>query len=242
MNTSIFIAATWFGHEHRFLGLDWNYLVILGFVGTATFSMRFLVQWWASERQGESVIPVSFWYWSIAGSVIMFFYFLFRRDPVGVLGKQRGLLEDDAEHLALERRPLHRGGDEVARRVGLAAARGEVALAAPLVEYDVPRFKKQGAPIDCIYPKDEVALTVRPATIPSNAPHPNAAQLFLNWRLSEEGQKLMQDQIGYRSVRQGIGSPAGLPLTDQLNLFLPDANDIAAQRNAVNQAWEQHFR
>src|ERR1700730_7424648 len=85
MNTSIFIAVTWFGREHRILGLDWNYLVILGLIGTATFSMRFLVQWWASERQGKSVIPVSFWYWSIAGSVIMFVYFLFRRDPVGVI-------------------------------------------------------------------------------------------------------------------------------------------------------------
>ncbi len=85
MNTSIFIAVTWFGREHRILGLDWNYLVILGLIGTATFSMRFLVQWWASERQGESVIPVSFWYWSIAGSLIMFVYFLFRRDPVGIL-------------------------------------------------------------------------------------------------------------------------------------------------------------
>ena len=85
MNTSIFIAATWFGHEYRFLGLDWNYLVILGLIGNATFSTRFLVQWWASERQGESVIPVSFWYWSIGGSILMFLYFLFRRDPVGVI-------------------------------------------------------------------------------------------------------------------------------------------------------------
>ena len=47
--------------------------------------MRFLVQWIASERQGESVIPVSFWYWSIAGSVIMCLYFIFKRDPVGIL-------------------------------------------------------------------------------------------------------------------------------------------------------------
>src|SRR5947199_9459978 len=77
MNLLSFIATTWFGHEHRFLGLDWNYLVILGLIGTATFSMRFLVQWWASERQGESVIPVSFFYWSIAGSIIMFLYFFF---------------------------------------------------------------------------------------------------------------------------------------------------------------------
>jgi lipid-A-disaccharide synthase-like uncharacterized protein len=85
MNPTLFVAVTWFGHEHRFLGLDWNYLVILGLVGNATFSMRFLVQWLASERQGESVIPVSFWYWSIGGSILMFFYFLFRRDPVGVI-------------------------------------------------------------------------------------------------------------------------------------------------------------
>src|SRR6267143_4043613 len=85
MNTSIIIAVTWFGQEHRVLGLDWNYLVIIGLIGNATFSMRFLVKWLASERQGESVIPVSFWYWSIGGSVIMCFYFVFRRDPVGIL-------------------------------------------------------------------------------------------------------------------------------------------------------------
>jgi lipid-A-disaccharide synthase-like uncharacterized protein len=79
------IAATWFGREHRFFGLDWNYLVILGMIGNLTFSMRFIVQWLASERRGESVIPISFWYWSIGGSIIMFLYFLFRRDPVGVI-------------------------------------------------------------------------------------------------------------------------------------------------------------
>jgi lipid-A-disaccharide synthase-like uncharacterized protein len=82
---NFFIAATWMGQEHRVLGLDWNYLVIIGLIGNATFSMRFLVQWYASEKRGESVIPVSFWYWSIGGSIIMFLYFLFRRDPVGVI-------------------------------------------------------------------------------------------------------------------------------------------------------------
>jgi lipid-A-disaccharide synthase-like uncharacterized protein len=85
MNICSIIAVTWVGQEHRFLGLDWNYLVILGLIGNAAFSMRFLVQWLASERQRESVIPISFWYWSIGGSLIMFLYFLFRRDPVGVL-------------------------------------------------------------------------------------------------------------------------------------------------------------
>ncbi len=85
MKIALALAVTWFGQEHRFLGLDWNYLVILGLIGNAIFSMRFLVQWFASERQGDSIIPVSFWYWSIAGSVIMCLYFVFRRDPVGIL-------------------------------------------------------------------------------------------------------------------------------------------------------------
>jgi lipid-A-disaccharide synthase-like uncharacterized protein len=79
------IAVTWFGQEHRFLGLDWSYLMILGFIGNGLFSMRFLVQWLESEKKGESVIPVSFWYWSIAGSLLMCTYFIFRRDPVGIL-------------------------------------------------------------------------------------------------------------------------------------------------------------
>src|SRR5947199_10009591 len=85
MNILAIIAVTWIGKEYRFLGLDWSYLVVLGFIGNAIFWMRFLVPWLASERQGEIVIPVSFWYWSIGGSVIMCFYFIFKRDPVGIL-------------------------------------------------------------------------------------------------------------------------------------------------------------
>jgi len=85
MNALLILAVTWVGKEYRFAGLDWSYLVVLGMIGNATFSMRFLVQWIASERRGESVIPISFWYWSIAGSIIMCLYFIFRRDPVGIL-------------------------------------------------------------------------------------------------------------------------------------------------------------
>src|SRR5437879_10723090 len=79
------MSISWIGHAYRFLGLDCCYVMVLGCVGNALVSMRFLVQWLASERQGESIIPVSFWYWSIAGSVLMCIYFIFRRDPVGIL-------------------------------------------------------------------------------------------------------------------------------------------------------------
>ena len=79
------LAVTWIGRLHRFMGLDWSYLTLLGFAGNSIFATRFLIQWIASERKGESVIPVSFWYWSIVGSVVLSLYFIFRRDPVGIL-------------------------------------------------------------------------------------------------------------------------------------------------------------
>lgn len=79
------LAATWIGQEHRFLGLDWSYLTFLGLLGNAIFGTRFLIQWIASEREGKSVVPVAFWYWSVLGSIVLCLYFIFRREPVGIL-------------------------------------------------------------------------------------------------------------------------------------------------------------
>jgi len=81
----LLLAVTTIGKEHRFLGLDWSYLDIIGGVGAITFSMRFIVQWLASEKAGESIVPRSFWHWSIAGTVIMLIYFICLRNPIGIL-------------------------------------------------------------------------------------------------------------------------------------------------------------
>src|SRR5215211_7113005 len=86
MIDSLFLAVTWLGKESRWLGLDWSWIMLVGLAGNVTFSMRFLVQWVESEKKGESVIPLAFWYWSIAGSVLMCLYFIFRRDPIGIIG------------------------------------------------------------------------------------------------------------------------------------------------------------
>jgi lipid-A-disaccharide synthase-like uncharacterized protein len=84
-NIPLILGVTWMGQVHRLWGLDWSYFTLLGLIGNAIFSTRFLIQWIASERKGESVIPPSFWYWSIAGSVMLCLYFMAKRDPVGIL-------------------------------------------------------------------------------------------------------------------------------------------------------------
>jgi lipid-A-disaccharide synthase-like uncharacterized protein len=63
----------------------------VGFLGQAFFSMRFLVQWIASERRRESVIPVSFWFFSIGGGLTLLMYAIYRLDPVFILGQGAGL-------------------------------------------------------------------------------------------------------------------------------------------------------
>ncbi len=65
--------------------------LVIGFTGQALFSMRFLIQWWASERQKRSVIPVAFWFFSLAGGVTLLSYAIYRQDPVFIVGQAGGL-------------------------------------------------------------------------------------------------------------------------------------------------------
>lgn len=58
----------------------------LGFFGQFLFGMRFVVQWIATERQKKSVIPVAFWYLSLAGSVTLLTYAIYRLDWVFIAG------------------------------------------------------------------------------------------------------------------------------------------------------------
>jgi lipid-A-disaccharide synthase-like uncharacterized protein len=69
-------------------GMVW---LMVGFAGQALFSLRFLIQWWSSERQKRSAIPVAFWYFSLAGGVTLLGYAIYRQDPVFIAGQAGGL-------------------------------------------------------------------------------------------------------------------------------------------------------
>ena len=63
----------------------------VGFLGQFFFFSRFLVQWIASEKKKRSVVPNSFWYFSILGGFILLLYAVHRRDPVFITGQFLGL-------------------------------------------------------------------------------------------------------------------------------------------------------
>lgn len=68
-------------------GLHVTVWKLIGYTGALMFGGRWLVQVVASQRAGKPVIPRSFWYMSVAGSLMTLSYFLFsaKQDSVGVL-------------------------------------------------------------------------------------------------------------------------------------------------------------
>lgn len=63
----------------------------LGMVAQLMFTLRFVVQWIASERARRSVMPETFWYFSFVGGVMLLIYAIYRMDPVFILGQASGL-------------------------------------------------------------------------------------------------------------------------------------------------------
>ena len=64
----------------------------IGFLAQLMFSMRFIIQWIASERAKRSIVPEAFWYFSLAGGVILLAYAIHRRDKVFMVGQATGLI------------------------------------------------------------------------------------------------------------------------------------------------------
>ena len=72
--------------------INLDFFAVIGFIGQGLFSMRFIIQWIASERAGRSVIPFSFWIFSLGGSVLLLTYAIYRKDPVFILGQAPNVL------------------------------------------------------------------------------------------------------------------------------------------------------
>ncbi len=64
----------------------------IGLLGQVAFSGRMLLQWITSEKSRKSVITESFWWFSLIGGVLLFSYFVFRQDPIGILGQASGIV------------------------------------------------------------------------------------------------------------------------------------------------------
>ena len=64
-----------------------DFWLLFGLAAQLAFAARFLVQWIASERAGKSVVPLTFWFFSIGGGLMTLIYGIVKREPVIILGQ-----------------------------------------------------------------------------------------------------------------------------------------------------------
>src|SRR5436309_12766174 len=76
---------------HEVFVAKFQWWVLLGYLAQIMFTMRFLVQWIASERAGKMVMPIAFWFFSIGGGALLLAYALSIRAPVFILGLSSGV-------------------------------------------------------------------------------------------------------------------------------------------------------
>jgi lipid-A-disaccharide synthase-like uncharacterized protein len=106
-----------------------NVWLVIGFAGQAIFTGRFLVQWVASERRRDSVVPVAFWWLSLAGGMTLLAYAIHRQDKVFIVGQSTGAFIYVRNLMLVQKGRL---------RAERQAARAAAALAAPGPELSPP--------------------------------------------------------------------------------------------------------
>jgi lipid-A-disaccharide synthase-like uncharacterized protein len=106
VRTSLALCENWFM-------LNDSFWLTVGFAGQGLFTARFLVQWLASEKEREVVVPAAFWWLSILGGAALLSYAVHRRDPVIIVGQSMGLFVY-ARNLKLESKKRRRAARALA--------------------------------------------------------------------------------------------------------------------------------
>jgi iron(III) transport system substrate-binding protein len=90
------------------------------------------------------------------------------------------------------------------------------------------QYNQRGASLKILFPEEGVVLLGQGSFILAKAPHPNAAKLWLDFTLSEQGQTILAKDEALISGRTGFKSPLPefAPPIDQLKLIKMDWNSI----------------
>jgi lipid-A-disaccharide synthase-like uncharacterized protein len=64
-----------------------DFWLAFGIAAQLLFTARFIVQWIASEREGRSVVPMAFWFFSMGGGLMTLVYGIARREPIIIMGQ-----------------------------------------------------------------------------------------------------------------------------------------------------------
>lgn len=109
-----------------------------------------------------------------------------------------------------------------------------------IVDSNALNAKASGSPVDYIVPEDGVSFITEPAAIMATTEHADEARLFIDFLLSEDGQKLAASQ-GYLPILPGVAGPEGYPALEDMTLLGYDADEAVKTNDAVTAKFADIF-
>lgn len=120
-----------------------------------------------------------------------------------------------------------------------AVAAGEKAYGM-VVDFMAARAQKEGSPVELVYPEEGVTAITEPIGIIKNTKNEKAAKSFVDFILSEEGQKLAVEQ-GYTPIREDMEAPEGLKSISDLKVLESDIQELYHAREADKTKFSKIF-
>lgn len=120
-------------------------------------------------------------------------------------------------------------------------ASGERPVAVNGGDYTFYQVKKQGNPVEIVYPKDGVPLVVSPTAIAAFAPHPNAAKLFTDFTFTRELQQVLADSEGLYTGHPGVTYPSDKPKLTDLKLLQVDPEELERRSEEIKKRFVEFF-
>ncbi len=120
-------------------------------------------------------------------------------------------------------------------------ASGERPIAVNGGDYTFYQIKKQGNPVEIVYPKEGVPLVISPTAITSFAPHPNAARLFTDFTFTKEVQQVLADTEGLYTGHPEVTYPADKPKLQELKLLQSDPEELEKRNEEIKRRFVEFF-
>lgn len=109
-----------------------------------------------------------------------------------------------------------------------------------ITDADLIRAKKQGSPVDLVYPQEGVSFVTEPVAILKDAHNVAAAKAFVDFMLSEKGQQLVARQ-GNRPIDKRVAAPEGFAPLDSITLLTLDSDKAVADDKQVRDQFTEIF-
>lgn len=120
-------------------------------------------------------------------------------------------------------------------------AQGERAVMVDGNEYVLLQVRREGNPVQIIYPKEGTPLIISPSAVMKRAPNPNAARLFQSYLFSLEGQQMLVDVAGMRSYHKQVKDAPDLPAFKDIKIMKEDANAVADEAEKIKERYAKYF-